>query len=758
MLSQEVDGVEHPIAFASRTLTDVETRYHNSEREALAVIWALEHFREYITDQKVHVFTDHEALLKMLKAPRPEGRFARWVVRLMGMDVTLHHRKGVNNGNADALSRLPQVDTVTVTLFTRKEIHDAQQADAMCMDIINRLTGTNLQQAEASLHGYFVWQDLLYMRHQDRRTRGGSVPVIVLPDGLRARAIESLHDHPLAGHKSVNATVSRMEERFFWPNMRRDVQAYVDTCPVCAQHNSSRPMNQGTLQPLPIGSPWSRVHMDFTSELPITARGNKVALIFVDSFTKFIVPVALPDATADRTARAILDRVVGTFGMPQSLLSDRGAQFRSEMVQTLTKQLGIRQLFTTVGHPQTDGQAENAVKVVKTMLRKFCERHHDDWDLFLPMLAAAHNSVVHSSTGETPFFANFGRDMPLPIDTPLANVENMRLDSWRRQLVEVIETNKKLIKEHLEHAQQAQKTQYDKEHDDRQVFWAGERVWLWKLGPRNSKWDAHWEGPYRVADRLNDHLYTLIGRDNKTTGPINVTRMKAYRCRENIPPVVEAPKVDEELLPQLAEDVEPVNDSFATAWRDEGSQEGGEMMRAGDNRMDEARRDEDRPGVKKDEVVKDSRDQTRGSTAETEIGGIKIPSVNPKQTAAETRKRPKPSQRTERDEGMAIGEPQAQRRELVTDDDDGDDEIKERIMVDGESRGVRRVMSARRRVGRSLVYVVELEDGVITYIVDRLADKKLPVSLALFWRRMEKEGQPPRAVLLNGRPDDKSPR
>jgi len=126
-------------------------------------------------------------------------------------------------------------------------------------------------------------------------------------------------------------------------------------------------------------------------------------------------------------------------------------------------------------------------------------------------------------------------------------------------LVDTIHNIQKLVTNQMEEAQLTQQQQYNKKHDDKTVFWAGEQVWLWKLGLHNSKWDAHWKGPYHVKDHINEHLYTLIGKKDQVTNPINVNILKLYHSRETIPPTLNE-------ATDTTEEVEPMGEDFESAW------------------------------------------------------------------------------------------------------------------------------------------------------------------------------------------------
>jgi hypothetical protein len=105
MLAQASEqGPERPIAFASKTLNPAQRNYTATQKEGLAVVWAIDHFKSYIHGVPTVVETDHSALTWYLK--EPNSRMARWVMAIMEYDITFVHRKGAENRIADALSRL----------------------------------------------------------------------------------------------------------------------------------------------------------------------------------------------------------------------------------------------------------------------------------------------------------------------------------------------------------------------------------------------------------------------------------------------------------------------------------------------------------------------------------------------------------------------------------------------------------------------------------------------------------------------------
>ena len=107
VLSQMVDGKEHPVAYFSRTLNQPEQQYCITRKELLAVVQSIEHFHPYLYGRHFLVRTDHASLQWLLNFKASEGQLARWMQKLGEYDFEVKHRKGVEHGNADALSRRP---------------------------------------------------------------------------------------------------------------------------------------------------------------------------------------------------------------------------------------------------------------------------------------------------------------------------------------------------------------------------------------------------------------------------------------------------------------------------------------------------------------------------------------------------------------------------------------------------------------------------------------------------------------------------
>lgn len=107
VLSQLQDGMERPIAFASRTLSNSERNYCVTRCEILAIVEFVKQHRRYLQGTRFCIRTDHAPLRSVIKAKDPEGQLARWIEFLSTFDFEIQYRPGQRHQTADALFRRP---------------------------------------------------------------------------------------------------------------------------------------------------------------------------------------------------------------------------------------------------------------------------------------------------------------------------------------------------------------------------------------------------------------------------------------------------------------------------------------------------------------------------------------------------------------------------------------------------------------------------------------------------------------------------
>ena len=346
----------------------------------------------------------------------------------------------------------------------------------------------------------------------DRVSRHSDVGLIVVPASMTLSVLKAAHDDPLGGHQGPERTLARIKRQFYWLTVAHDVHQYRDSCSICQQVKAGRPQRVGQLQSMPPAAIWERIHLDTAGPFPVTPRGNRYLAVWIHAFD-------LP----------IWDSAV--------LLTDRAPSFIRLYMAEVTRILAIKQLFTSAFHPQTDGQAEIAVRAAKTMLQCFCRARPRDWDEMAPLMAAGYNMTPHSSTKESPFFLMFGRDPELVVP-PLVRQRCLAYQpaDYRRKLVETMDLARRLASEANKEAGEAQAEAYNHNRRLLPCFIPGERVWLWHLaeyrtGKEQEAWKPRWEGPYRIIRQTAPALYVLSGNKNRVTDPMHVNRLRPYVMR-----------------------------------------------------------------------------------------------------------------------------------------------------------------------------------------------------------------------------------
>ena len=337
----------------------------------------------------------------------------------------------------------------------------------------------------------------------------------------------SLHDEQSAGHLGIKRTTARVQDRFYWPTLVEDVRQYCLSCPICQERKSPKTGPQGLLQPIVTTEPWEMMAMDIWGPTPTTTiQGNRYVLVISDHFSKWVELFPLPDKRAITIAKQLF-HVVGRFGAPRTLLSDQGKEFTATVVAELCALLGIHRVTTTAYHPQTDGLVERFNATMAQMLSAYTSEDQKDWDEFLPTVALAYNSSIHSSTGFSPYRLLFGRETPLPMDSTLPRPT--RTPTEFSEYLDSLETALDRIREsargNLAVSQERQSRQYNASHRDKK-FDPGDLVMMLCHRTRpglSSKLKRYWTGPYRVVEVPSPvNVTLLIGRKKVNTHVLNL--------------------------------------------------------------------------------------------------------------------------------------------------------------------------------------------------------------------------------------------
>ncbi|CAB0036640.1 unnamed protein product, partial [Trichogramma brassicae] len=222
VLTQEQQDGEHPIVYASRSLTGAERNYSTTEKECLAVLWSIRKVRPYIEGYRFVVITDHSALKWLRNLKDPTGRLARWALEMQQQwDFVIEHRKGALHHLPDALSRV----------FTDE---DGEVRVCSTAEIVDEWYLRMLEEVEKHPARYPQWrvdEGRLYRFKRNSLLdpvagREGDWKLVV-PEEWKERILRDSHNEPATGHLGVEKTYDRVAQEYFWRGCYHDVEEYV---------------------------------------------------------------------------------------------------------------------------------------------------------------------------------------------------------------------------------------------------------------------------------------------------------------------------------------------------------------------------------------------------------------------------------------------------------------------------------------------------------------------------------------------------
>ncbi|KAJ8897423.1 hypothetical protein PR048_002769 [Dryococelus australis] len=315
------------------------------------IVWSVKHFRCYLVTNGFTIVTVHAALKWMLSMKDPSGRLMRWSLQLSEYVYKIQHRPGRKHRNANCMSRRVRLTEASA----EENISGEQQNDEECQLF--------RQQSK------FVEQDGLLFRETLGLT-------LVVPRSQQDEILKECHDSVYAGHQGKKAT--------------------------------NRKSRANLVELTEMERTFQRLDLDIVGSMPKTASGNRYILTIIDHFSRYLVMKLLPDKTAENVARTSVFDSILKFGVPDSVITDQGTNFVSELMAQFCQLLRVKKSRTTPGHPQGNGSTERVHRTIAKMISHYVSNRHDDWDVCLPHVCTAYNSRVHTSIQLSPYEAVHG--------------------------------------------------------------------------------------------------------------------------------------------------------------------------------------------------------------------------------------------------------------------------------------------------------------------------------------------------------------
>ena len=411
------DSTTRHVAYASRSLTEVEQKYSHTEKEALAVVWGCERFHMYLIGTKFDLFTDHKAL-EVIFSPtsKPPARIERWALRLQQYDFTVKYRKGDGNP-ADVLSRMPlptQRQKVNVAdeyvnfiaahsipkSMTYQEIQSATQADQQLQAVIKASqTGT----WPAELQRFHHLRQELTITADNVLLRGNR---IIIPQALRPKTLKLAHQ----GHQGIVKTKQLLRSKVWWPAIDNDAEQLINSCLACQATGLAMPSTPVQMTTLPT-HPWKSLRIDFCGPFPT----GEMLFAMIDEYSRF-PEVEIMKSTTTQSVILCMEKIFATHGIPEKITSDNGPPFHSHEFKDYMQLKGIAHHKVTPLWPQANGLAESFMKPLCKAVRT-ARIEGRDWRHGLYQFLLNYRCTPHSTTGVSPAELLFNRQLSNGIPT-----------------------------------------------------------------------------------------------------------------------------------------------------------------------------------------------------------------------------------------------------------------------------------------------------------------------------------------------------
>ena len=365
---------------------------------------------------------------------------------------------------------------------------------------------------------------LVYSKKRTRSTNNSEAGVLtVLPLGMSNLVLSLAHDNH--GHFGIGKTVRLLSDRYFRfkPSIKKITEDYIKGCLPC--HSKTGAPNpklaevQENFIPTDRFTAWSIDHVKICR----SHQGNEYILTMSDLYSRYTMFWPVPDTSVKYAIEAVMINIIRLFGVPDVLLSDRGAAFTSEVYDGVARLLQIKIKRTTALHPATNGLVERCNRSLGDMLRTATLADNAEWEKVLPIITLAYNSSFNRIIEDSPSYIMFGKDPKIPLDLviqrPIQHRYALGEGGARSEVGElqvlmqrVREVTLERIKKNLETGRR----QTNKNRSTRQ-FAVGDKVLLkipQKKGMKK-KFHLRYQGVYRVEkiiNKVNLEIRSVTGR------------------------------------------------------------------------------------------------------------------------------------------------------------------------------------------------------------------------------------------------------
>ena len=271
-----------------------------------------------------------------------------------------------------------------------------------------------------------VWRKL-YLDDGLLMKKGANNGVIVVPENMVSKVLFHVHDGPASGHFGISKCYGKIMARYYFPKMVTKLADYIENCFDCVKRKLPKKDPRPEIQPISVDHSdiGGTISYDFKGPLPPSDKStlyqctNRFVLVIIDHASRYVQAYPTPTMEAKVVAEIMISHWIPRFGIPRVIISDRAKTFAGSVLRTIYNAMHIEVNLTAAYNPSCNGLVEQVNRNISNLMRVLMDEGINNWPNKLNMLFSAYNATPHSTTGYSPNYIIFARELIEPLDTLL---------------------------------------------------------------------------------------------------------------------------------------------------------------------------------------------------------------------------------------------------------------------------------------------------------------------------------------------------